>query len=206
MTRFFDWFQLAVLICLICLGFGKGLILRNRGIRVIVVDLPSSGTQAVADLLFLISAVLWFYETLAYALPLDFHVVPTSLSPVIVNNLAFKVAGMVLSVLGLVIYGLALRRMGESWRIGIDKEKAEGLVTDGLFAWTRNPIYVALDLLAFSAFLIVGRLVLLVLVLVIAASFHRQIRKEERFLVQTYGDAYRDYCSRVGRYCKLPQF
>ncbi len=206
MMRFFDWFQLAVLVCLMCLGFGTALIFRDRGIRVLVVDLSASATQALGELFFLTCVVLWVYETLAYALPLSFHFIPTSLSPVMVEDLEFKVLGMVLSILGLVIYGLALWAMGESWRIGIDKESLGQLVTEGLFAWTRNPIYVALDLLALSAFLLLGRLVLLVLSLAIAAMFHYQILREESFLIDVYGDLYRDYCSRVGRYFRFLRF
>jgi protein-S-isoprenylcysteine O-methyltransferase Ste14 len=31
---------------------------------------------------------------------------------------------------------------------------------------------------------------------------HEQVRREEPFLTQAYGDAYRDYCTRVGRYAR----
>ncbi len=206
MTRFFDWFQLAVLACLVCLGFGRALFLRSRSIRVLVVDLPCSATQAVTDLLFLTCVILWVYETLAYALPMSFHLIPTSLSPVVVKNLVSKVVGMVLSILGLVIYGLALWAMGESWRLGIDREAPGPLVSNGIFALSRNPIYVGLDLVTLGAFFVVGRLVLLVVALAIVALFHRQIRREESFLRDAYGDQYREYCNRVGRYFRLLRF
>jgi len=39
-----------------------------------------------------------------------------------------------------------------------------------------------------------------VVALVALAGFHRQIRNEERFLENHYGEAYRAYRNRVGRY------
>ncbi len=200
MTRFFDYFQLSVLACLLFLGFGRALLLRRRGIRVIVIDRPRAVVDALADLLFAACVVLWIYEILVYTVHMSVDIVAEPLSPVIIDNLAFKILGMTLSIFGLLIYGLALRALGESWRIGIDNERTGPLVTDGLFAWTRNPIYVALDLIALSAFFVMGRLVLLVLALIITGMFHRQIRQEENFLNKKFGKTYEDYCSRVGRY------
>jgi protein-S-isoprenylcysteine O-methyltransferase Ste14 len=204
MTRFFDWFQLSVLVCLLFLGFGRALLMRGRGIRVVVIDPPRAGLDTIGDLLFAACVILWIYEILAYTLPLSVHIIPESLSPIIIDNLAFKVSGMVLSVAGLLIYGLALRALGESWRIGIDAERPGPLVTDGPFAWTRNPIYLALDLMAIGAFLIMGRLVFLLLALIIVCMFDRQIRKEEGFLIQRFGQAYKEYLDRVGRYLTFP--
>jgi protein-S-isoprenylcysteine O-methyltransferase Ste14 len=101
------------------------------------------------------------------------------------------------------IYGLALRAFGDSWRLGIDRTAPGALVTHGIFAWTRNPVYVGLDLLAFGTFLIQGRLIFMVLALLISWMLHLQIRREERFLDRAHGDAYREYRTRVGRYAKL---
>jgi protein-S-isoprenylcysteine O-methyltransferase Ste14 len=177
--------------------------MRGLGIRVLVIDRPRAGLDAIGDLLFAACVILWIYEISAYTVPLRVHIVPEPLSPVIIDNLAFKVLGMVLSVVGLLIYGLALRALGESWRIGIDTKRPGPLVTNGPFAWTRNPIYVALDLVALGAFLVIGRLVFLILALIIVCMFDRQIRKEERFLIRTFGERYEHYCSGVGRYVKV---
>jgi len=51
-----------------------------------------------------------------------------------------------------------------------------------------------------GTFLLQGRLVFLALALVMVTMLHEQIQREERFLAQAYGDAYRDYRTRVGRY------
>jgi protein-S-isoprenylcysteine O-methyltransferase Ste14 len=98
--------------------------------------------------------------------------------------------------------GLALPAFGDSWRLGIDRETSGPLVTHGVFAWTRNPIYVGLDSFALGTFLVQGRLIFLALALVSVGMLQDQIRREERFLARAYGGAYREYCARVGRYVK----
>jgi protein-S-isoprenylcysteine O-methyltransferase Ste14 len=59
---------------------------------------------------------------------------------------------------------------------------------------------VAFDLLYVGTFLLNGRLIFLLLASVWIPLLHLLMRREERFLVRLYGDAYRDYCDRVGRY------
>jgi protein-S-isoprenylcysteine O-methyltransferase Ste14 len=195
MTHFFDWYLLAALACLLCLGFGRGVMLYRRGISVVV---------SVPDFLFLVCFFLWVYEIVAYAWPFRLHVFPHSLGAVIVDATQFKVAGVMLWLVGLVLFGLALRAMDASWRIGIDRDAPGALVTGGIFAWTRNPIYVSLDLLAIGTFLIQGRLIFLLFAFAFAGIFHFQIRREERFLTEAYGEEYREYCGRIPRYFRGP--
>ena len=81
----------------------------------------------------------------------------------------------------------------------IDKQPPP-LVTSGLFAWTRNPIYTAFDLLLIGAFLIHGRVVSLLQERPSCLFVHGVVLREERFLEEQFGDAFRDYRRRVRRY------
>lgn len=63
--------------------------------------------------------------------------------------------------------------------------------------------FVALDLLASGTFLLQGKLIFLILALCIVITLHVQILQEENFLIQAYGDDYKQYCSKVGRYYKF---
>jgi protein-S-isoprenylcysteine O-methyltransferase Ste14 len=200
MTRFFDCFQLAAVACLACLGIGRALAMYARGVGVLVIDRERSLARALGDLLSVILILVWAYEIVAYAWPLRTHLVPPSLGIVVVDAVAIKVMGTAVALAGLVIYALALRAFGDSWRLGIDRDAPGALVTDGVFAWTRNPIYVGLDLLAIGTSLVQGRPIVLALALVIVVMLHDQILREERFLARAYGNAYREYCARVRRY------
>ncbi len=199
-SRLFDWFALAALGSLGCLGVSRALILFGRGIRVVVMDPQRSRAQVVADVLFAGCFGVWVYEIIAYTAPLPFHLVPQVWGSVLVDAVPLKAIGAVFEVSGLVIYHLALRAIGDSWRIGIDRATPGGLVIDGIFAWTRNPIYIALELIAFGTFLVLGRLLFLAFAILSVGIFHCQIRREERFLAHTFSDEYRRYCARVARY------
>ena len=80
-------------------------------------------------------------------------------------------------------------------------EDSTALVTDGLFAHSRNPIYVAMVVGLFGIFLALGSLSPLVMippfVYIIQTRF---IAVEEHMLEAAFGDAYRDYTKRVRRW------
>jgi len=198
--RFFELFTLVALMALLGLGAVRLLALRARGVGVLAADRQRPVTQILFDVIELVALLVLFYDVLAFSLPLPDELVPPILERVVVHVLALRVAGAAVLVASVVIYLLALRAFGDSWRIGIDREHPGPLVTGGIFAWSRNPVYVSLNLLAVGAFLTLGGAAFLVLAPVIAIFFDLLIRREERFLAATYGDAYREYRARVGRY------
>jgi protein-S-isoprenylcysteine O-methyltransferase Ste14 len=99
-----------------------------------------------------------------------------------------------------ILFAASLRSFATSWRIGIDREHPPPLVTSGVFAWTRNPIYTAFDMIIIGAFLVHGRLVVLLVGLIMIVLVHGVVLREERFLDQQFGDAFRKYTKRVRRY------
>jgi protein-S-isoprenylcysteine O-methyltransferase Ste14 len=198
--RFFDWFQFGLLVCWGTLAVMRALLLRGRGVRVLVADRRRTLWEMMADGLAVVCLLTWGYEIVAYAWSFGFHVGPTSFGRLWLDSVAYKVVGALAGSLGLLLYAIALRHLGASWRVGIDRATPGPLVTGGIYRWTRHPIYVALDLLFIGTFLVNGRLIFLVLAAVWIPLLHLTMRREECFLTQRYGDAYRDYCGRVGRY------
>jgi len=148
----------------------------------------------------MVCLLLWSYELVAGAWSIQFRPVPPRLAVVLFDSPATKIAGGLLMATGLVFYGLGTRGLGDSWRFGIDRNSPGPLMTDGIYAWTRNPIYLSFDLLLIGTFLVHGRLHLLLLALVLATVFHLQIVREECFHAEHYGDAFGGYCARVARY------
>lgn len=75
------------------------------------------------------------------------------------------------------------------------------LVTHGIYARTRNPMYLAMALVLAGVAVTVGALsALIVPPLFIAIVDWRYVRPEEILLHALFGDDYADYCARVGRW------
>ena len=201
-ARFFDWFQLCALACLVGLGVLRAAVLYARGVHVIAIDWQRSLWEQLADSLAIVLIFSWAYAVVAYSWPLRSHVFPAWLAPLVADSAVVKALGAVVVCTGQLTFALALWAFADSWRIGIDRSTAGALVTDGIFAWTRNPIYIALDLIFFGTFLMQGRAIFLVLAFALASLLHYQVRREEKYLAGAYGDAYRAYCKRVGRYVR----
>ncbi len=113
----------------------------------------------------------------------------------------YAVAGAVLAGVGIALCVVAQLDMGDSWRIGVDVAARTDLVTGGLFASVRNPIYSAMLVASTGIALLVpnGWSVGALLVLVVALEL--QVRcVEEPFLRRVHGDAYRAYAATAGRF------
>lgn len=90
--------------------------------------------------------------------------------------------------------------MGRSWRIGIDDGASPGLVTGGPFAFCRNPIFLGMMLWHAGFVLVIPTWGNAALWVAIVIGVHAQVRNEEAYLLRTYGDAYRAYAARTGRF------
>ena len=109
-----------------------------------------------------------------------------------------SVGWVILSLgLGLTITGQA--QMGLSWRMGVDP-RPTGLVTSGLFQFSRNPIYTGM-LTTLGSYLLLTPCPWLVLGWCqFALLISLQTRYEEAALVKAHGDNYLEYAAKVGRF------
>ncbi|TCO71440.1 methyltransferase family protein [Chromatocurvus halotolerans] len=75
------------------------------------------------------------------------------------------------------------------------------LVTNGVYARTRNPMYLAMALVLAGVAVTVGALsALIVPPLFLLIVYWRYVRPEEAMLQDLFGDEYAAYCSRVRRW------
>ena len=111
-----------------------------------------------------------------------------------------KWAGIVLLLLSLVWTAVAQYQMGQSWRIGIDREHRSPLVQRGFFNFSRNPIFVGIMVTLLGLFLFIPNALTLVVLVVGVVVISIQVRLEESYLLESHGDSYREYQRRVRRW------
>jgi protein-S-isoprenylcysteine O-methyltransferase Ste14 len=109
-------------------------------------------------------------------------------------------AGSVLITLALIIGLAALYEMKNSWRVGIKYDQKTALVTTGIYSISRNPYFLSYDLLFAGIFLIFPTVIILVLIIGVAVTFHLMILEEERYLSAVQGEEYEFYRKKTGRY------
>ena len=111
-----------------------------------------------------------------------------------------RFTGFCVGMLGDVIFLLSVLCMRDSWRAGIpDKDETE-LVTSGIYRFSRNPAFLGFDLMYVGVLLLYGNLLTLGFSVFAIAMLHLQILQEERYLVNTFGAPYQEYCRHVSRY------
>ncbi len=109
-------------------------------------------------------------------------------------------AGAALCLAGVAGYAVSAAHLRDSYRIGIDETTPGPLVTSGIFAHSRNPIYISLLSLYLGLFCVYANAALLINLALSVAIIHRQVLREEKFLRELRKDAYLEYCARVPRY------
>jgi protein-S-isoprenylcysteine O-methyltransferase Ste14 len=189
MTHYIPIIELPILILLVLI---RTAMLRRHGIKAIVF-----GVTDKTD--FIIIPVVLFF---VYAMFSSLCGWPF---PAILTNLFWKInivniCAIVICSVSLVLFGITLKIFGKSFRVGIDEDTNEKLITNGTFAISRNPIYLVFISFFAGLFLAYPNIVSSVFLVLIIFAIHRQILREEKFLKNHYGKEYEDYCANVRRY------
>ena len=107
--------------------------------------------------------------------------------------------GVALCIISLVWTVIAQWQMGQSWRIGIDQQHKTELKTSGLFAVSRNPIFLGMITTLIGYFLVLPNAVTLFVATAGYLLIQIQIRLEEEFLRSQHGMIYEQYMQTVRR-------
>jgi protein-S-isoprenylcysteine O-methyltransferase Ste14 len=94
---------------------------------------------------------------------------------------------------------LAHRDLGRNWSPSVDMRQEHKLVTQGIYAWLRHPIYTSVWLWCLAQALLVHNWIggLAGLAMFLPVYLHR-LPVEEGMMLEVFGEGYRDYMRRVG--------
>jgi protein-S-isoprenylcysteine O-methyltransferase Ste14 len=106
-------------------------------------------------------------------------------------------AGLFIFAVSLVMYIITI--------IGIANTKADKPVTHGIYRITRHPIYFSGFLLYLGTGIACASWIVILLALLWLIFFIIVVPAEERFLVEQYGETYREYLNKTPRWIGIPK-
>jgi protein-S-isoprenylcysteine O-methyltransferase Ste14 len=178
------------IVLLLGMVLGRVFLLKRQGITAMKLGDTHKGD-------FLIPPFAFFYFYIIFANAFGW---PSITHGEFFHSAAASWVGVLLALAAPLLTLWSLISFGRSFRIGIDIDRPDRLVTDGAFAFSRNPIYVAFVVFTVGQFLIFPNWITLIYIAAGALIIHRQVLREEEYLRGRYGHAYAEYCSRVSRY------
>ncbi len=117
----------------------------------------------------------------------------------------FQWLGLVLGILSIPLTVWVHINLGINFSSVLHIREKHTLITSGPYAWIRHPMYTVLfihflGILLMTKNWLMGGVPILALVLIVAV----RLRNEEGLMLDTFGDEYRRYMHRTGRF--LPKF
>jgi protein-S-isoprenylcysteine O-methyltransferase Ste14 len=196
-----DIFDLLVIISLIIfyiLFLGRTVLLHKNGIKVWVIGKGAKKLfEIILENLLFPVLILWSIFVVITALDVNF---PQIITKYLLNIFWLKYIGILLCYIGLIIFLLALISFGKAWRIGIDQQNSNDLITGGIFKYTRNPIFLFMDIYFMGIALIYPNIIFVVITFCMIIGIHLQIIREEQFLLNKFGEKYMEYKKQTRRY------
>jgi len=194
-----DIFVIISLAIFYILFLGRTVLLYKKGIKVWVIG---TSTKKISEIILekiLLPSVLLisFIFTIITALHIK---LPAIITNYLINIIWIKYIGIMFCYIGLIIFLLALISFGKSWRIGIDENNSNELITNGMFKYSRNPIFLFMDLYFTGIMLIYPNIVFILLAIGTIIGIHSQILREEEFLLNKFGERYIKYKNKTRRY------
>ena len=154
--------------------------------------------------------IKWLYPVFAFLLLLflteifnplyGFYLLPKVLQSFLFNSDLIRLTGALVVLFSVYLMKTTLKDFGNSLRFGMNENNIGKLVTNGIFARSRNPFFLSLLLFFTGTTLIFPNLFFLFFAISAFIGIHFSILKEEKFLQKVYGDEYFEYCRRVRRY------
>jgi protein-S-isoprenylcysteine O-methyltransferase Ste14 len=156
-----------------------------------VTDTGTAGVIVRPPLLFLGALLIGF--VLDWLLRLPFPVLEIEPVPWII--------GSSLILIGLALTAAGIRNFSRAGTPVQSIKPTRALVTTGIYGWTRNPIYLGMFLLYGGIGVAARSPWILILALPLAITIrYGVVAREEAYLERRFGETYRDYKARVGRW------
>lgn len=152
------------------------------------------GREPIHPVLFY-SAKIAGYATWILLLLSILHVIHIGRNPI--NELVLL--SYLISAIGIFLSIISIFNLGASTRLGLPTQRTV-LKTNGLYRFSRNPMYVGFNLITISSMLFHASMLIFAMGIFSICVYHLIILAEEKFMDARFGQEYLKYKANVGRY------
>jgi protein-S-isoprenylcysteine O-methyltransferase Ste14 len=115
-------------------------------------------------------------------------------------------AGLPVMLAALWLFHRSHADLGRNWSVSLEVRKDHELVTRGVYRYVRHPMYASIWLFSLAqALFLPNWLAGFGSLAPFALMYALRVAREERLMLDTFGDAYRDYMNRTPRLIPLPR-
>jgi protein-S-isoprenylcysteine O-methyltransferase Ste14 len=113
--------------------------------------------------------------------------------------------GMLVAGCALVLFHLTHRALGRNWSVSLEVRERHRLVTDGIYRQVRHPMYTAFWMWAVAQALLLPNWIAGLSGLIgFGTLYFVRIDREERLMLDTFGDSYEAYMAETSRLVPRP--
>ena len=113
---------------------------------------------------------------------------------------SFAMARCLIAIAAFIATLICWKKMGKSWRMGINPDDKTQLIITGPYSFVRHPIYALSSLLMICTVVILPSPIMLVCGVIHIAFLNWEASREELYLVRLHGEDYAGYARRTGRF------
>ena len=197
--EFLNYFPLTGFLLMMAFVAARICILTKKQIRVMAATNPKKPLLILRYIIFTFVFLPWFLELCQPFF--SFSILPELLTRILINGTFLKTAGALPdhSCIGFMGGNAgSFLKLRCAWAL-MPRNRGK-LITTGIFSVSRNPFFLSLDLYFFGVALVFPNVFMIVFALAALVGIHLSILKEERFLLQNYGEEYQNYQQKTRRY------
>ena len=110
---------------------------------------------------------------------------------------AVQIIGIIFLISGLVIAILARKTLADNWSGNVELKKDHKLITTGIYAYVRHPIYTGVSFMVFGTFLLYHSILAILLLFIIVGFLSYKLKREEILLLKHFPKEYPAYMRRT---------
>lgn len=153
-------------------------------------------TEKDAAMMFLSIAIICYFISIILYLGLPDWIAWASI-PI---PMLFRWLGVGIAILCVPLTSMVHRTLGRQYSAKHAIQEDHYLVITGLYSRVRHPMYTILNMFSLSISIMTANLLPILFAILVAIPFPWIARKEEQMMIDQFGDEYREYMNRTGRF------